>query len=721
MPVKVKCPGCTKTLTVPDAARGKAVKCPKCETRVAVPLQDDQLEAGDSPKKSKKSKSKSSSEDVESSFAKLDLRKAEDREANVCPKCGYDMDLVESDDDEVVTECPNCGWDTAEGGLGEKARKKALRGPDPDKYYKGLWKNSWKFVKENYFLVFRTYGYTMGASLVLFLGIFMYLWVAMWPPRVFFALVTFIGAMVIPGWFWYLDVQVIKLTLERRDKFKRLNFDFFLASALGVKFLFWHVVFAGPLLLVLGLICWVLWKFAGLPTWGAFLIMGVGYIPIFKLFPVVLSHMTMPIETPGWMFWKIIPTAYRIYKPLFVWFVYFTVTNFPTILIAALTLYFTGPSLVEYARIMDSNSLLKRTQANYDYFSGVKNPPKDLLNPLSFKEIRLSETNDTTEFQEWQKKEGDIVHSGDVLFEYRADGSLKEYRSQIHATLESRLAKKGDKLTSGTLICKLTPSEVGDRFDLSITILMVAWLVGGFLVAWTSLFNMRTNGYFTYYFRDYLDLQVLTKQKKYVAILSRDPKDIKPKTMQDIFSEALVALIVCVAISVLFRILFANVGVIQDEEIAASIFFGILWGLRGGIFTGFSMIAKKAWEEGPMWGLMTQWFSLSLVITAFVALFFFMIGTPMPLPIRVLLSVVLLLGVLSIAASFVFVIQFWNEGGSGCLTSILSFLLMLLMIPIGILMFATNIVAPPEGWFEGDDEAPANEVQQAPENPGEEN
>ena len=40
MSVKVKCPGCTKTLTVPDAARGKAVKCPSCETRVSIPPED---------------------------------------------------------------------------------------------------------------------------------------------------------------------------------------------------------------------------------------------------------------------------------------------------------------------------------------------------------------------------------------------------------------------------------------------------------------------------------------------------------------------------------------------------------------------------------------------------------------------------------------------------------------------------------------------------------
>ena len=41
MPVKLKCTNCEKVLSVPDAARGKAVKCPECQTRLAVPEDDD--------------------------------------------------------------------------------------------------------------------------------------------------------------------------------------------------------------------------------------------------------------------------------------------------------------------------------------------------------------------------------------------------------------------------------------------------------------------------------------------------------------------------------------------------------------------------------------------------------------------------------------------------------------------------------------------------------
>ena len=40
MPVKVRCPTCEKVLNAPETARGKAIKCPGCETKVKVPAGD---------------------------------------------------------------------------------------------------------------------------------------------------------------------------------------------------------------------------------------------------------------------------------------------------------------------------------------------------------------------------------------------------------------------------------------------------------------------------------------------------------------------------------------------------------------------------------------------------------------------------------------------------------------------------------------------------------
>jgi hypothetical protein len=40
MPISVQCPGCSAKLNAPDAAAGKRVKCPKCQTAVPIPAAD---------------------------------------------------------------------------------------------------------------------------------------------------------------------------------------------------------------------------------------------------------------------------------------------------------------------------------------------------------------------------------------------------------------------------------------------------------------------------------------------------------------------------------------------------------------------------------------------------------------------------------------------------------------------------------------------------------
>ena len=154
MPVKVKCPSCDKVLSVPDAARGKAVKCPECQTRISVPGDEETSKPGPKSSKAKKSKQPVDAEDALASF---DMRRAEDTEARICTKCGYDMQYQDEED----TECPQCGYDSDAGGLGLKARKKAMRGPDPADFYPGLAKEAWRFVGRNYVLAFRTIMYTL--------------------------------------------------------------------------------------------------------------------------------------------------------------------------------------------------------------------------------------------------------------------------------------------------------------------------------------------------------------------------------------------------------------------------------------------------------------------------------------------------------------------------------------------------------------------------------
>lgn len=324
MPVKVRCTNCEKVLSAPDAARGKAIKCPECQTRIAVPAEESSAKSGSKSAPAKaKAKKPSMPVDSESALATFDMRRAEDTEARICPKCGHDMKYQDEED----TECPKCGYDAEAGGLGIKARKKAMKGPDPDDFYPGLFKQSWKFVGKNQMLAWRTVAYTM-VCLAISLGCaFMYLWISPWPPRVFFAFCFTISFLVIPGWMWFLDTEVIKLTLERKDKFRKLNFDFFLASAMGAAFVFWCVAVAIPLVALPAGLGYYLVTYNGMAPIVLPICIAIGIIPAVWMLPVVMSHMSMPIQYKGWLIWKVVPMWARNLKPLTVWLLFFVATN----------------------------------------------------------------------------------------------------------------------------------------------------------------------------------------------------------------------------------------------------------------------------------------------------------------------------------------------------------------------------------------------------------
>jgi LSD1 subclass zinc finger protein len=161
MPVKVKCSGCDKVLSVPDAARGKAVKCPACQTRIAVPSESatakpaaTKSEGAKSAAAKPKPKAKKPAKEADSEFALMsfDMKRAEDTAARVCPKCGFDMKWQDEEDNE----CPECGFDASVGGMGVKAKKRAMKGQDPADFYPNLVSNATKFLSKNISIAFRT-------------------------------------------------------------------------------------------------------------------------------------------------------------------------------------------------------------------------------------------------------------------------------------------------------------------------------------------------------------------------------------------------------------------------------------------------------------------------------------------------------------------------------------------------------------------------------------
>lgn len=356
MPVKVRCTGCEKVLTAPDSARGKAIRCPACETKVKVPAGGD-AKAAKSGKKPAKPAA-----DSDDMFASLDLRNLEDRDARICGKCGYDLKYQDEDD----TECPKCGYDSSTGGLGTQAQKKRLKGPDPDKFYEGLWNANWKFAIKNQILALRTMAYTLIASLLMFLCLFLYLYIPMWPPRVFFALCTFVAGMMIPGWLWFLDQELAVASLQKKDKLKRINFDFFLCSALGVKFLVWNVVFALPIVAIPALIGYVLTEFGGSPDVVLWVFVAIGYLPVLAMMPICIGHFVMPVQTPGWMFWKVLPVWFRTLKPTVLWVVLTLVVHLPTIGCLATIAAVYGEDIQILVEDMDENAAIARVKRAHE-------------------------------------------------------------------------------------------------------------------------------------------------------------------------------------------------------------------------------------------------------------------------------------------------------------------------------------------------------------------
>ncbi|MBI1346088.1 hypothetical protein GC163_07345 [bacterium] len=370
MSVKVRCTGCDKVLTAPDAARGKSIKCPSCDTKVKVP-------AADKPKKSASKKPV----DSEDAIAALDLRQAEDENVRICGKCGYDM----SHRDEDETECPKCGYDSSIGGLGEKAQKRRLKGPDPDKFYAGLWKSNWKFVFKNQGLAWRTMLYTLIASMLMFLCAFMYLYIPMWPPRMFFAMCATVSGLMIPGWLWFMDQEVMVGTLQKKDKLKRVNFDFFLCSALGIRWVAWHIVFALPVMLVPLLFGWILTSFVGLPPFVFWIFAGLGYLPVLAMITISTGHFVMPVQAPGWMFWKVAPAWFRTLKPTLIWLFLTLMLHAPAIGCLATIGALYGPQINQVVAQMEENADTARFKAAKEN-AGKKEQAKFADDPRGDKE-----------------------------------------------------------------------------------------------------------------------------------------------------------------------------------------------------------------------------------------------------------------------------------------------------------------------------------------------
>ena len=286
MPVKVRCQSCEKVFAVPDAARGKLVKCPGCEEKVKVPAGDGAKSSAGAKAPAKKPAKKDDHDDHEHAIKNLDLDKAEDENARVCPKCGQEIY------EEETYECPACGLNF-ETGL-TKAKQKGI---DPKIFYRVVLKDSKQFLLDNKPFAIRTGIYTLVFTLLHFVCMFLVTWCVSPPPRMFWMGLAVVTFMVPFGWAWFLNSEIIKATMDKRETLPRINFDMFTCVALGIKFFVWQILMGAQLLLP---VAGVFLIRQGLPIPGIALI-AVTELVLFLMLPQVMIHMVMPVTTRGWL------------------------------------------------------------------------------------------------------------------------------------------------------------------------------------------------------------------------------------------------------------------------------------------------------------------------------------------------------------------------------------------------------------------------------------
>ena len=415
-----------------------------------------------------------------------------------------------------------------------KAKKKSMKGPDPADFYPGLFKQSWKFVGKNQKLAWRTVVYSLVSQILAMAFLFLYHWVSPWPPRVFLAFCFSLSFLTLPGWMWVLDTEIIKLTLERKDKFKRLNFDFFLSSAMGVALVFWCAAVLLPIMIVPATLGYFfLQKMGGWKEVIWYVSGSVAMIPALFMLPVAMSHMCMPVQWKGWMVWQLVPITSRHLKPLSVWVLFFLVTNIPNIAGVTAIAWFSGADLMKISRTMEKNADIARK-----IFAQTENPNAKGKNDKVVAAVKIDEPKDV------------------------------DYMPLI------------------------LPS----------VIVVLMCIANGF----TSMFNMRTNGQFTYYFKNSLELVDRKKEYKYVSRTRSEDDDgtgEPPKTA----SEKLLEAIVVPAIVNLFGLVGGAIYGMNNAEVGY--FGGLVYGLM--VSNGIASLivyvisAIAAFKDSPVWGAIT--------------------------------------------------------------------------------------------------------------------
>lgn len=235
-------------------------------------------------------------------FDSLDLNRlqSEDAEDQVCPYCAAELDP----EDPV---CRSCGMNVEAGVMDTKeARKRAIKGPDPDLFFKETWKDCWNFIFEYKVLCFRTGSYWLLFFTTMCFCAYMVTFCKNFPTKAFWAGLSVIAFLGLPGWFVFLGGKLVQATINREQiRPDRIFFDYFQAVAGGIRLVFWPLVVMGPFTpamsgvlgyfstqttpLVTGIIAGVTW----------------GLIPLLLL-PIAFVHMQAKYTYKAWILWELL-------------------------------------------------------------------------------------------------------------------------------------------------------------------------------------------------------------------------------------------------------------------------------------------------------------------------------------------------------------------------------------------------------------------------------
>lgn len=308
MPVKIRCRGCDKTLSAPDKARGKVIQCPQCGAKLKVPGEEAPSKGS---RTGRSGKQPVSMQDSSEFIAALDLSNIESHDERICPYCAAEM----SGEGPV---CRSCGMNTETGAMdAREAKKRARKGPDPALFYSQAWTDGIQFVKEQKGLALRT-GWYMSVLAVLSNGCAgMVEYCDRGPPKFFWMMLTFLTTLGIFGWFWFLTYKVIESTMNRDEKvLERIQFDMFSVISLGLRFLFWPMICAGPLVLTLPL------------------------VPLF--YPLATIHLTQKYTYKAWVGWEMLKILLRNFGPAAYYCVLALVVLIPVLIVAAPLMWLMG-------------------------------------------------------------------------------------------------------------------------------------------------------------------------------------------------------------------------------------------------------------------------------------------------------------------------------------------------------------------------------------------